>query len=453
MTLAPRAMNRRRALLALFAGFGLAWFTYAQLWPQAPLVVSDSAGYVETAADLRDGHLDQLHDRTPGYPALLVAVGAAAGPNRRLFHAQLVLHFTAIVLAAGIVRRCGAGAGWIAALIAFGLAPSHTALAGHVLSEGLTEVLLVAGVAATLAWWTGGRRLWLVLCAAAVGAAGLVRPVYLPLGLPAAVVLLVVAWRLPALRRRCIPVAVAWGVGSALASSALLGYNAAQFHFPGATPLLGFNLSTRTARFVERLPDEYAPVREILVASRNAELTERDPSHLGQMYIWSTRPALRAATGLDEAQLSTYMLRLNWLLIRRAPLEYCAEVARAAAVFWFPWVPELAFSGSRPLLLAWTGLDAMSLALYGLVTALAASAALFAWRLPGGWRAFTDALPARSGTTLAVLALVAYLALFTMFVSCTIEVGAPRYRAPLDLLLAAAGVLGLRAWLHRPEFR
>ena len=58
------------------------------------------------------------------------------------------------------------------------------------------------------------------------------------------------------------------------------------------------------------------------------------------MYIWKAIPELEEATGLDKPQLSKYMTRVNLVLIKKAPLEYLAELARALPLYWFPFSPK-----------------------------------------------------------------------------------------------------------------
>ena len=81
-------------------------------------------------------------------------------------------------------------------------------------------------------------------------------------------------------------------------------------------------------RVTERLPEEYARVREVLIRARDAELVT-DPSDTGQMYIWRVTPELMKVTGFQQPELSAYMLRINWLLIKKAPLNYLHEVVWA----------------------------------------------------------------------------------------------------------------------------
>ena len=69
--------------------------------------------------------------------------------------------------------------------------------------------------------------------------------------------------------------------------------NYSKFNFFGIYPMTGFNLSTRTVRFLERLPDEYAAEREALIRARcNADLIARGGRSCGAFVLLdsSARP-------------------------------------------------------------------------------------------------------------------------------------------------------------------
>src|SRR5574339_167049 len=81
-----------RTAVAYAVLFTAAFMAYAWLWPQAPVMEGDSPQYLEVARDLTDFRIDALHDRTPGYPLLLVLTGSTETPTRALFYASLLLH-------------------------------------------------------------------------------------------------------------------------------------------------------------------------------------------------------------------------------------------------------------------------------------------------------------------------------------------------------------------------
>jgi hypothetical protein len=114
-------------------------------------------------------------------------------------------------------------------------------------------------------------------------------------------------------------------------------------------------LSSRTARVIERLPDEYATVREVLIRYRDAMLVGRDGPHTAHQYIANPNVLreLTDITGLQGPQLAKYLLRINLLLIRKAPLEYLHDVVGAFFHFWFPASNVLANMNSRFMQLLW----------------------------------------------------------------------------------------------------
>src|SRR5262249_23713080 len=129
---------------------------------------------------------------------------------------------------------------------------------------------------------------------------------------------------------------------------AFLNYR--NFGYFTVSPKLGLTLSIKTVRFVERLPDEHGAIRAALIKARNAELLEGD--HTGAMYIWKVAPELARITGLSMPELSDYMLRMNLLLIQKAPLHYLQDVVSAFGTYWFP-SSGLANMNSRSLQLFW----------------------------------------------------------------------------------------------------
>src|SRR6186713_2452417 len=89
----------RVAMLYMLLGL-VSLAAYGLLWPGAPVMDGDSSQYIEVARDLRDFRIDDVHDRAPGYPVLLVLTGSSDAPTRMLFYASLLLHFGSVWLLA-----------------------------------------------------------------------------------------------------------------------------------------------------------------------------------------------------------------------------------------------------------------------------------------------------------------------------------------------------------------
>lgn len=427
----PRSIGPVLLLAACVASGSI----HATLWKHAPFTVSDSPGYLEVARDLRDGRIDALHDRTPGYPLLLLATGSDSSPRRRLFTVQLLLHFAAVFFLAAALRRFGISVPLVAAVAGIALLPPSVASSALVLTESPTEFLLVTSVCGLILWLETGRRAWFAVANLSLALAVSVRPTYAFLGPCLGIPLALMASRAGE-RKRFRRAALSCTVIPSLLVGALVTDNARRFDFPGLTPLLGFNLSTRTVRFVERLPDEHAAVRRILLEHRDRELCHEDPAHTGQMYIWKARADLEKATGLKPAALSHTLLRWNLLLIRLAPLEYLREVALAMATYWFPATPEIALFGSPGLHGLWSLVHFVTMALFFTSGAILLGGAALALLLPSVRRVLPDLVP-RFAPRLPGLALALTVIAYTFAVSTLVENGNPRYRSPTDLLLLA----------------
>src|SRR5579871_3441225 len=61
---------------------------YSWVWREAPFRTSDTARYLQAAADLSDGSMDTYQARTPGLPMFLLLFGT----GRAFFAASLALH-------------------------------------------------------------------------------------------------------------------------------------------------------------------------------------------------------------------------------------------------------------------------------------------------------------------------------------------------------------------------
>lgn len=436
------------AYVALFA---VAFAFYSLAWRSAPVQEGDSPQYLEVARDLSDLRLDALHNRTPGYPVLLALTGSASHPTRALFRVSLLLHFASIWLLAAVLRAAGAGG---RSLLAFGvllLMPLYVEPAGYVMTENLAQFALAAGFAGLVLWFAGGRAVLLAVSSVAFAYAALTRPAYQ--GLAVGVAALLVAAH-TALRDawfgagRVMRAAAALVVGSLVILGAFSYANERSFHYLGVSPLMGFHLSTKTMTFVERAPDEYAAVREILVKARDAELTKRGGTHSPTQAVWHAQAELAAATGLSMPELSRYLLRMNLRLIRAAPLEYIGEVARSAATYWLPASTDLANMHSGVLRGVWALVHAAVTAVFWLQIVVMAGVA-------GLWLRVrrADGLPrvtlrnlGRPDLQALAYGVAAAIVFYTMALSCVLDIGEPRQRRSTDVLIVFMCFLGAHVW-------
>jgi hypothetical protein len=421
---------------------------YGALWSSAPVLDGDSDQYLEVSRDLADGHLDVLHIRSPGYPLLLTMTGAGGSATRTLLYVSLFLHFASVWLL-GVVL-CAAGVR-SSRLILFGLLmalPPYVEPAGYVMTENLAEFTLAAGVAGLLLWFRGERLVWLVTGSLAFGYAGITRPVYqiLPVALAGGVMF--AAWTASGLfssRRSFFVSAAALMAGFLVIVGGLSLYNWSRFGYAGISPALGFHLTTKTVRYVERLPEEYSAVRTVLLRVRDEELTKPGGRHDGTQTIWTAREELERVTGLDTPALSTYLVKMNLTLISGAPIEYLEDVARSLGSYWLPASGSLATFRSSVLRWLWGVLHLMVVAIFLAQTVGISAVTYFAARrnhLRGA------VPPTHAGTSILGLAylLTGAIVFYTMVLSCFLDIGEPRQRRPTDLLIVMMCFLGAHVW-------
>ncbi len=263
---------------------------YTLLWNTAPYLTSDSPGYLSVAVDLLDGSLDQLSDRTLGYPLLLIITGSISSGSRLLFITQLTLHLISVLLLVLLLKQIKASRILIFLFVFLALLPPSVVITAYVGTETLAESLLIVGYVSLL-FWIGKadseKKIALLLVSGLkLGFSALVRPTYQLLFVIVSATMFLIPFLTRAQKRR-------WLQGSAsilLCSTLIIGgyliYNYLNFGFFGLTPLFGFNLSTRTVRVLERLPDDFGETRNVLIRYRNESLIEEDSSHTGVMYIW-----------------------------------------------------------------------------------------------------------------------------------------------------------------------
>ena len=436
--------------------FVLAFSVYALGWRQAPILEGDSPQYMRVAQDLEDFTLDSLHDRAPGYPVLLVLTGSSQTPRRTLFVVSLLLHIASIALLAMVLQGAHLPRSWILIFCAVLLLPPYVEPAGHVMTENLAQVLLAAAVSALVFGLQRPSTTLLVCAAVLIGAAALTRPTYQGLAFAIAALLLVISWIVP---RAGVTRSLALKAGAILCAGTIVMVgsvsvsNYRKVGYLGVVPTAGIHLSTKTMAFVERLPDEYAAVREILVKERDAELTKRGGTHTGTQTIWSARDEIAAVTGLQGGDLSRFLLRMNLTLIRKAPMQYLEEVARSIATYWFPAAGGLATMHSTLLNWAWAGVHAAVILAFFSQLIVVTGAALFraSSRFVGHSRLNGLLVPAATEAQILAYLVSAAVVFYTMALSCFMDIGEVRQRRPTDVLIVLMVFLG--AWIWSQSLR
>ena len=415
-----------RTRLTLLGLSAAAVALYAVIWPTVPAIDGDSHQYLEVARDLADGRLDALHDRAPGYPILLALTESTDQPTQALKYVQLLLHVASVWLLCALCHQAGAPHRWLVVMGGILLMPPFAEPAGSVMTETLAQALLVLGVWLVVTGLSRKALAPVALASLVFAYAALTRPVFqlMPFALAAAIVIVARAqWRAAA-------VVV---LGSSVVLGSYAWFNHQRFGFFGVTDTAGFHLTTKTIAFVERLPEEHRVVREILLDERNRQVARRGSLLIGTQTIWHARARLEQATGLSQPELARHLLRLNLLLIRKAPIEYLQEVARSAAVYWFPAATGLSGMGHRLTRWVWLGVHVLVVGLFFTQLVMLAGRP----RTP----AEPDAAGASALQTWAYV-LAVTITFYTMALSCLLDIGEPRQRRPTDVLLVLAWVMG-----------
>jgi hypothetical protein len=424
-------------LILIFAGV-----LYSIIWKNAPFETSDTRGYIEVAADLRDGKLDELHDRAPGYPLLLLVTNSLE-PSRMLFLTQLSLYLLSVLVFVLFMNGAGIAKRFTLLFMLLSLIPPSVVNTAYMLTETLAAFLIALGAVALFWWFRNGRTPVVIVSGLAFALSALVRPAYQLLFVMLTGMLLLFLVFTRNGRRRIAVAAVSIFLSSCLVLGGYSLYNRQSFDFFGVSPMLGFNLSTKTVRVIERLPDEYKDIRELLIRSRDGELTARGGSHTGVMFIWRTIPDLQRLTGLSKVELSGYMLRLNLLLIREAPLEYAVEVSRSLSTYWLPSSTDLSNFNSRAIQLLWATIHFTVVFLFFAVSVSLLGLWAIMRRLPAEIRnRISDLVEPFRHLFLPFLISIS-IVVYATLVSTMVEAGLPRYRTPTDLLMFFALTTGM----------
>jgi hypothetical protein len=431
--------------------FVVAFWFYGAVWVRAPVMEPDSWTYLRAAQDLSHFHIDQLQERTPGYPLFLLLTASSQSPKRTLLFVSLSLHFASIWLLASVLYWAGLKEIMLNLFALILLLPPYVEPAAYVLTENLTEAMLVTGFASFVFWFLHKRGIWIFVSALTVGYAALTRPTYQLLALAMAGYLLTVTFLFhwtPIKWRDAVRGSLILLCGSIVMVGGYSYVNYRSFGYFGMTPVLGLTLSQKTFRVLERLPDEYTVVRETLIRGRNSGLLT-SPDHSGYDYINATAPELSKITGLQGAQLSDYMLRINLLLIQKAPLVYLQEVVWAFGFYWFPSSGELANMNSRSVQLLWAVIQFLLIGGFFFNMLLLIGAAIYikmCMRVsPLGIRQPVSQMGAIQLQAF-IYSLAGTIVIYSVAITCLTQVGIPRYRVPTDSLIVFMLFLGTLLW-------
>lgn len=421
----------------------IATVAYVLWWGSTPTVMSDTIGYQVVARDLGDLVIESLHDRTPGYPVVLALTASTTQVTVALLGVQLMFHLLAVWMTLLLARRFSLSTRGDVVLAALLLSPPLVEKAAYAGSEATTEVLIVGSAWLLVRWFETRRRPYAAAAGILLALAAVTRPTYQALGLLLALAAFIALWRHRPHRVAMLD-AAALAVGSIVLIGGLTLFNAVRFDFPGMSPLLGWNLTTKTVTFIDELPEDDRGLRSTLVEARDADLVDGE-SHTGVMYIWNVKETISQQLGMSPAAADRYMIGLNLGLIARHPLNYMQSVTTASGAYLLPSATDKATGGRSIVQLLWAVLHLVVLASFSVQ--LVAVPGLFLARRLGADPSGAIRRPEARATWLVALTLVAY----TAVISTAFEVGNPRYRTPTDpliLLLAVGGASMARSALR-----
>lgn len=439
--------------------FSAALIIYGIAWSNSMVIAADTPGYFEAARDLADLNLDQLNDRPPGYPLLLLLTGASSHPTRRLFFTALLLHLVTIWMLSVVLHNMGLNGLWLKLFGSILILPPYVQSCAMIMTESLAQFCLALTVACFIIWLRNRRTIYLVITSSAIGYSALTRPTYQALSLVIVLSVLPLAGYLGCLNRReMIRAALSLIAVSAILVGGLSAFNYSRFGYFGITPLLGYNLSTRTVRFWDRLSDnEDRVVKDVLIKTRDSELISPGSSHTGLQSIYAARPEIIRLTGMSRIEASRYLVRMNLNLIMRAPLNYLQEVGCAlGGSYWFPANSSLANMNSRVIQMIWSLLHFMIIGCF-LTTGLFLSGALADSFLKARLTELDPSpLPSETKYQILTYCLAGTIVIYTMIISCAIDIGDPRFRLPTDCLILLMVFLAPMLWMrlaknHRNE--
>lgn len=432
--------------------FSAAAVIYGVAWSDSMIIAPDTPGYFETARDLTDFRLEQLHDRPPGYPLLLLLTGASSQPTRSLFFTSLLLHLITVWMLSITLHQLGSS-GFRLKLFGFiMILPPYVQSSATIMSENLAQFCLALIVAVLVLWFRNQRTIYLMIASLAIGFCALTRPTYQALSPAIIVCILPLAGYLGfANRRDMLKAAASLVLFSALLIGGFSAYNYARFGYFVVTPLLGYNLSTKTVLIWDKMDDvEDGAVKKIMVRIRDEELTAPGSSHTGLQSIHAARDEIIRSTGMSQIDAARYLVRLNLKLIMRAPLHYLQEVGRSlGGWYWFPAGNQLANMNSRIIQLIWSLLHFTIIGCF-FMTALVISGAVADGFLKSRLLKLKPRSPLQSATKYQLIAycLAGTVVFYTMVISCAIDTGSSRHRLPTDCLILMMTFLAPMLWLR-----
>jgi hypothetical protein len=444
-----RDEGRRDALIAVLIAV-IAFVGYCAWWPDAPIDNPDMPSYMRVAADLKEMKWTRFHQRTPGYPLIILLTGSEKHLTRTLFHTMLAAQLiAALVMALLLVRLC------ISRKLAFAsfviaLLPPYVAPSAYAATESVCSLFIVIAFASLVLWIRDGRPVLLAQFAIAAAYAAFVRPTYQLLVPTTAVAVLAAYWAgwTGRLRLRNFVLSMAIAATTTLSGLGACAYvNYLHFGQWDSSSMTARALSSKVATVLEFLPDEYSDLRAVLVKHRDSLITAPYSDHTGQDYIYRAMPDLLRMYNDDDVRALCAVKEASLYLIRKKPFTFVHESMKLFASFWMPVDYDLpglkrglgrAASSIFQLLLnaAFLVLALVMLGLMLFYASVRASARRLAcWPLQKQDQALA-----------CCFAIALSVVLYTMVVSCFMGTGLNRYRTCTEPLILSSLAIGVTLW-------
>lgn len=309
----------------------------------SPALAVDSGSYLDLAHRLASGHLHGSPGaRTPGYPAILLALGYSP---RAVWYLQALAGVAATLLLYRLVRRLGGAApAAFAAALLYGIDLEFLALERTILTETIACVLILLAAALTVevAQRRAATMRWALALGVTLAVLCLVRPDAAALTAYLAAALAVVAVR----TRRRAPRPLAIGAAVVLPAVLVLGawaaVNRSTIGVTTVSTVLGYNMIDHVAPYVRAQPGPDRAITAAYVAARTRR--ERHSDDLANLSA-DAQPAMERAAHLDAAHLSGRLLGIALGVIARHPAAYLASSVKQWPRFFL--APNYAYGIAR----------------------------------------------------------------------------------------------------------
>lgn len=299
-----------------------------------PVHYGDTPSYRRLSGALLQGLENYDGTRTPGYPVFLAIVG----PDERVWLAQMLMGVGVTLF----FFYCGwqiTGRGWFGGLAAL----AHTLNVGqlffeaNILSETLTTFLVTLSLAGITFWLYHPRRraLWLALgLGTSASLALLVRPLFV--FFPFWILLFLVIYRQekkagPIPLRFNLPAAVAFLIPVFFLLGGWVNHIHNMFGDWSLTTMTGYHLVQHTGIFFEKVPDEYASLRDTYLKYRDQQIAVRGNQANA---IWDAIPEMQQVSGYNFYDLSRVLAKISVDLIQEHPELYLRSVVKGWWYFW-----------------------------------------------------------------------------------------------------------------------